>query len=138
MTFDGGQVMRVTDGGGDFAVEAPGGDFLVYQQPRTGATVCDLWVKSLRERGRAQKIASALPGAFTVTTDGVYFLRWEESDRTTESLVQFYDFREEVFRKVRTVEGRMEDITVSPDGQTFLFAKVERMRTDLMLVDGFK
>ena len=137
MNGDGRDAKQMTTSGGDFAVESPDAKWLIYQKPRAGTVASDIW-QMPATGGKERRLPVNAPlGAFAVAPGGIYFVPWEGYDNRLTQL-SFYDFATRRTRVVMTIEGRVEDLVVAPRGPTFLFTRLEREQSDLMLANGFR
>jgi Tol biopolymer transport system component len=129
---DGGSAVRVTNRGGRVPFEA--GQFLWYSKqagqgvslwkvPRTGGTeVCVL-----------ERLAN--PSTYAVTSDGVYFIR---RDQTEGFSLQYLDFNTNQMTPLGAVEGTpVHGLAISSDLHWMLYNRLDRRDSDLMLVENF-
>lgn len=70
--------------------------------------------------------------SFTVTKLGIYFHPGDDLS------IQFFSFATGQKRKIVDVGERFTNINVSPDEKWLLYAKLERIGADLMLVEDFR
>ena len=75
--------------------------------------------------------------AFTVTRDGIYFIRPGQKDRPNE--LRLLDPSTLTSRVLSLLDrSRGEGLTVSPDGKTILYSRWKESNADLMLVENFR
>jgi Tol biopolymer transport system component/DNA-binding winged helix-turn-helix (wHTH) protein len=128
----GGEAVQVTrTGGGGAAFESADGKYLYYGSERGGTNAI---FRVLVGGGEEKQVAPGLANwaGFGVTGKGVYFL----SDAKT---LQLLDEKTGLIRTVARLEGHTADlgITVSVDDAYLVFAQLDSIRADLMLVEGF-
>ena len=80
------------------------------------------------------------PASMQPTRKGVYYTEFEQSSNSL--VVSFYDYSTKkssiVFRLRNTGWRSSGSYSVSPDGKSILYARVDQSQTNLMLVDNFK
>lgn len=146
---DGGQEVQVTTDGGGYNRESPDGRTLFYAI--IGASLPSLWRMPTAGGPAAEVIPQlAAYGNFAVAREGIYF------EPPSPGLVRAHDvflapFGERgagieflnfatgkttpVIRLPRSLGTGMD---ISPDGRALLFAQIESISEDLMLVEGFQ
>ena len=80
------------------------------------------------------------PTTLQPTKKGIYFTEFERRQRGMA--VSFYDFAAKkssvVFRLKDANWGRGGSYSISPDGKSILYARVDQSQTNLILIDNFK
>ena len=80
------------------------------------------------------------PASMQPTRKGVYYTEFEQS--SNRLVVSFYDYSTKknsvVFRLRNTGWRSSGSYSVSPDGRSILYARVDQSQTNLMLVDNFR
>ena len=126
----GGQAVQVTRSGGATALESPDGKYIYYMKEPTPPGLFRMPVEGGEEK-------QVLPGIvywadFGVTAKGVYFM----PDRRT---IQLLDTATGKVSTLATLDKPMgAGICVSPDDAYVVWAQVDRISRDLMLVEGFR
>src|SRR5262249_14928681 len=116
------------------AFESTDGKFVYYTKSEEGTE--GLWRMPVGGGEEAQVLDRVIAlRCFTVTDLGIYFLTKSNSD----FLLQFFNF---ATRKTETIakleRPSMGSLTVSPDGKTILYAQLDQLGSDLMLVENFR
>jgi serine/threonine protein kinase len=129
----GGEAVQVTHNIGYVAFESPDGAYVYYTQ--TPATPSALW-RLPASGGQPMKVLDGvIQRAFTVLEKGIYYIDQPAGD----ARLQFYDFGA---RRSTTVARNLGDVgqglTVSPDGRTILYLRIDSPVNDLMLVENFR
>ncbi len=141
-----GQIWKATDSGGNpepvtkqmgsaQPVESADGKFIYYRMRRT------IWRVPVGGGEEEEAIVPDHDLLWTTlqpTRQGVYYLEWERSSRST--VVSFYDFSSRknsiVFRMKGA--GPAGTYSISPDGRRILYSKVDQSETNLVQVDNFR
>jgi len=133
MPAAGGDAVQVTHAPGFVAGESPDGAYLYYVG--TSVAGSPLWRLPV-SGGRPEKLLEGVVWwSADVLERGIYYL-----DRpTTEARLQFFDL---TTRRSTTLARDLGEwtgsLTVSPDGRTILFSRVDSSVNDLMLVENFR
>jgi Tol biopolymer transport system component len=132
---NGGNAVRITNNGGYVAFESKDGKSLYYTKTLNVATLFKVPV----EGGRETKVIDAVQGAsFAVAEKGIYFI--PPADISGRSSIQFFAFSTGRTQQVAVLENPtgITSLSVSPDGRSFLYTRVDQEDSDLMLVDNFR
>ena len=136
MPAEGGEATRVSGGEALNVRESLDGKFLYYYRWAhypNGA----IWRVST-SGGEESLVVSEVGGrAFEVVAEGIYFI----AERGPDGLhsIRFFDFAtEETTVVLAGVERPAVGLTVSPDGESILFARNDAFNDDIMLVENFR
>jgi Tol biopolymer transport system component len=133
MPASGGEATQVTHNAGYVASESPDGSHLYYTQT-TGAPSA-LWRLSTSGGQPFKVLEGVASRAFVVLEQGIYYLERP----IHQSRLQFFNF---ATGRSTTVAHELGDtynyLTVSPDGRTILYTRVDSSVDDLMLVENFR
>ena len=129
----GGEPVQVTHNTGFAAFESPDGAYLYYTQTR--GEPGPLWRLPASGGQPVKVLEGVVQLAFTVSDKGIYYI-----DRPAgETRLQFYNL---ATGRSTTVARNLGDVsqglTVSPDGRTILYSRMESPVSDLMLVEDFR
>lgn len=137
----GRQIWRMRPDGSQAALLSPAGIELLHEAPDGKHFYCyhceqnGIWRMS--PNGEMECVVDGDRMANWVTwhinDDGIYFLQRTRGD-TALALTPFGDGAPVILKRFRDFFGY--DLTVSPDGDTFLFDRAERAACDLILVAG--
>ncbi len=133
-----GTLEQVTTHGGFAAAESPDGTRLYYVKK----TEPGLWrrpLDGLGGGGTETKVVAGLEpydwGNWAVTGEGIYFI-----ERAQQPVLRYQPFGSD--RAVRIAElddlPRHPSLAAAPGGAWFLFTKVDRSESDIMLVENFR
>ena len=137
----GGEAAQVTRNGGAVAFESVDGKFVYYtkeNRPTTG-----LWKISVEGGEESQVLESVDLRNFALVEQGIYFIPAPNPDDPDGGYsIQFFDF---ALGKVKTVarlptprDQMWGGLAVSPDERTILYAQIDDVGSDLMLIEGFR
>ena len=131
----GGPAVQVSPGLGMMAIESPDGVYIYYTESPTSNSPAPLWRVPVKG-GAAVKIAEGVNSTgFDVLDSGVYYIERLPG----EARLQYFDF---ATRKATTVARDLGNVdfglSVSPDGRTILFSRVDSSVNDLMIVENFR
>jgi hypothetical protein len=131
MPSSGGSETQVTKNGSFAAFESVDGRTIYY------ANISGLWAIPA-DGGREVRISESIYGDnFAPTAHGIYFIE-RSGDSATALTLKFLDYRTRVIRPVTTVIGPVGDeMSVSPDERWLLYGKMDRIGTELMLIENF-
>lgn len=134
MPAQGGQAAQVTKQGGFAAHESTDGTFLYYIKAATGP----IW-RMPAEGGEETRILDRKIAwsHWRVVEKGIYFLDWS----ATPPEIDFFDFVTHHVKQIATVDkakGIWGGFSVSPDDRWMLFARVDQMDREIMLVENFR
>jgi Tol biopolymer transport system component len=131
----GGSEERVTHGGGSFAYESPDGKTLFFTRALANGP---LWALPLAG-GPERKVLECVPDrGFTVGPGGVYHLGCTADPQPRAVSLYLLDpaiGRDQLLGKL---EKPGLGLTVSPDGKTILYTKVDNRGSDLMMIENFR
>ena len=129
----GGEAIQVTHNTGFAAFESPDGAYVYYTQ--TAGAPSALW-RIPASGGQPVKVLEGVVQLdFTVFDRGIYYI----DQPADEARLQFYSL---ATGRSTTVARNLGDIgqglTVSPDGRTILYPRMDSPVNDLMLVENFR
>ncbi len=135
----GGSARQMTTRGGFAAFEAPGGRHLYYVKKHTPG----IWRRSLiaGEGAAEERVVEALEpydwGNWAVTETGLYFIR---RDLGARPLLSFYHFKSGRTWRVAFLDDvpRHPSLAVAPGAAWFLYTRIDRSESDIMLVENFR
>ncbi|MHC4507979.1 MAG: protein kinase domain-containing protein [Planctomycetota bacterium] len=137
MPAEGGQAVQLTKQGGFFALESPDRQF-VYYAKGLGPNPA-LWrvpVDGGEEAPVHNLVKPANWGQWAVVDKGVYFVNATEPSRPA---IEFFDFTTSQVRPIATLEKpTIVGLAVSRDGRWILYTQIDRVDSDIMLVENFR
>jgi Tol biopolymer transport system component/predicted Ser/Thr protein kinase len=129
----GGEAIQVTHNTGFAAFESPDGAYVYYTQTRgePGA----LWRLPASGGQPVKVLEGVVQLAFTVSDKGIYYI----DQPAGETRLQFYNLATGGSTTLaRNLGDVSQGLTVSPDGRTILYSRMESPVSDLMLVENFR
>ncbi|SPE26739.1 putative Serine/threonine protein kinase [Candidatus Sulfopaludibacter sp. SbA3] len=128
----GGEPVQVTHNVGYVGFESPDGASLYYTQT---PDVSALWRLPTSGGQPVKIVEGVIQRAFAVHEKGIYYI----DQPSVETRLQFYDFATGRSTTVARNLGDVElGLTVSPDGRTILYTRLDSSVNDLMLVENFR
>jgi serine/threonine protein kinase len=130
-----GEAVQVTKKGGVEGLESPDGRYVYYGNRRRNS---GLW-RVPAQGGEEIEVLPALDdiNSFAVLERGIYFIPPRNADGTHS--IQFLEFATGKTLPVTTIDKMLPGrLAVSPDGRFLLFARLDQMGRDLMLVENFR
>jgi Tol biopolymer transport system component len=133
---EGGEAVQVTRKGGTTGFESSNGNILYYAKGRYATSIWKVPVSG----GEETQVLESLENCtlFAVLDSGIYFVRTPPAGITSSS-IQFFSFGTGKTTPISTAERpAFSGFTVSPDGRWILNAQIDRVATELMLVENFR
>jgi dipeptidyl aminopeptidase/acylaminoacyl peptidase len=129
----GSAAVQLTPTSGAVSFESTDGEYLYYAEMFERPT--PIWRVPVAGGVPVKILEGVVAVAFAVIDPGIYYV-----DRpASETRLQFYDFATRSARTVASNLGTLgAGLTVSPDGRTILYARIDSSVNDLMLVENFK
>jgi dipeptidyl aminopeptidase/acylaminoacyl peptidase len=133
---EGGKAVQVTQQGGREAFESFDGD-LVYYTKSFG--IPGIWKVPVTGGDETRVLDEALQGFWALLDNGIYFVNPRATPRPT---IDFFNFATGRTSQVAAIERELQltspSLTVSPDGRWLLYAEVDNLENDIMLVENFR
>jgi len=132
----GGQAVQVTKEGGFAAFESPDGKFLYYIKAFAGP----IWRMPVEGGEETRILDQNIQWSYwRVLENNICFLDWD----ATPPEIKLFDFDTRQIKRIATVEREKGfpgggGFAVSPDGQSVLFARIDQIDSDIMLVENFR
>jgi Tol biopolymer transport system component len=133
---EGGPAVQVTKNGGREAFESPDGK-VVYYSKQQG--VSGIWRVPVEGGEEIQVFDQGEQGHWALQDQGICFLT-----RTPDPTIKLFSFRSRrveqlaaLPKEARTSVGRPA-LAVSPDGRWILYVQVDRVESDIVLVENFR
>ena len=135
---EGGPAVQVTQNGGFAAFESPDGQF-VYYAKFTEPGIWRVPVEGGEETLVLDLLQPGLWGYWAVVEEGIYFLNVKAKPRPA---IEFYRFATRQVTRVTVPEKDPQygspGLALSPDGSWILYMQIDRVESDIMLVENFR
>ncbi len=129
-----GVAVQVTRDGGRVPRESLDGKHVYYVKPQPDPS--GLWRVPV-DGGREAQILDSVSRNFALTPDGIYYLRGP--DRDGIHFIEHHEFASGASKRIASLAGPPDvGFTVSPDGQSIVYAQYDHFDADLMLVENFR
>jgi dipeptidyl aminopeptidase/acylaminoacyl peptidase len=137
---DGGEAVPVTRLGGREAFESPDGKFLYYAKEQS---VSGIWRVPVEGGEETKVLDQGAQGGFAVTDDGLRFVNLGDPDSCAVESSSFVTGRvSRITTLPKELATRLSTnvpyFSVSRDGRWILLTTVDRIDSDLMLVENFR
>ena len=127
----GGEAVQVTKNGGSGPSQLTDGNYVYYKKDASA------WKMSVSGGQEDQVLPSVYEDSFYVVKDGIYFIPEPGTDKKYS--IQFLSFATGNKRSVTPISRPpFSGFSVSPDGQSLLYAQLDEQGSDLMLVENFR
>jgi len=138
VSAEGGAAVQVTRQGGRLAFESPDGKYVYYVKSVPNSGIWRMPVEGGEERRILDSFNSEFFGDWAVVDDGIYFINVDAEDGVA---MDFFDLASRKVRQVAAL-GKLHigrpSIAVSPDHRQILYAQVDHIGEDIMLVENFR
>ena len=125
---------QVVAAGGGRAMESPDGNLFYFARSVTNSS---LWRVPVEGGKESQVIESLFMEQYEVVEDGIYFI--PELTPGAGSSIQFLRFATGAVEHVLNFKGYASGgLSVSPDGRSILYSRVDQSEADIMLVENFR
>jgi Tol biopolymer transport system component len=133
---EGGEAAQVTRNGGEEAFESPDGQYVYY----TKHNVSGIWRMPTAGGEEIRIFDGGQMGYWAILKDGICFLNREAAPQPA---IEFFNFAtRRVIRLIRLEKskatGGASVLDVSQDGQWIIYWQVDRLDSDIMLVENFR
>ena len=132
MSSRGGPQVQVTQNGGGAAQESPDGSEIYYRSGvgQTGP----LWMMPIHGGKETKVLESVYQRNYAVTPLGIYYI----DGGGKAANIRYFSFATRRDTKLTSLFARCPGFAVSPDRRWLLFAQVDVMASDLMLVENLR
>ena len=129
---EGGEAVQITRGGARVGYESADGKWLYYVKAN------QLW-RAPAEGGEGALIAQDIHShKWRLTKDGVYYTPAAVLPDEGANQIWYLDFAKGTSRLVIELDAAVAVASIAPDGRSLLFMKMERVESDLMLIEDFE
>ena len=136
MPAEGGEVIQVTQNGGLDAFESLDGTSVYYA--KWDERAASLWKVPVGGGQEVQLLNPIRAASFALTKKGIYFCGLREG--SVGSTIQFFEFATGNTRQIAVTDKpvAVTGFSASLDGRWILYAQIDQLSSDLMLVENFK
>ncbi len=131
MPVEGGTAGRLTTQGGSEAFESPDGKFVYYSRREGG-----IWRVPVEGGEEVLILDKVMGGDWAVTDKGIYFISRQASSRAT---IAFFNL---TMRRVTPIAPIAKEsaggLAVSRDGRWIVYAQVDQVDSDIMMMEPFR
>jgi YD repeat-containing protein len=139
VTVEGGQATQVTKQGGFEGFESTDGKLLYYAKGRLAPGIWQTSVTGGAETLLLDHNKAGYWRFWVVTPKGIYFATANEPARP---LIEFFNFATHKVMTIGVLDKPLSPtdpgLTVAPNGRSLLFAQIDHVSSDLMLVENFR
>ena len=137
MPAEGGQETQITQKGGFVAFESFDGKYLYYAQKNINSEILRVPLIGGEEQSVDKNLKGLLWCMWKLTDRGIYFIK---PDSSQKGHIYFYSLSTRQTIQIATTEKTIyaySGIDVSPDGGSLLYTQVDRIESDIMLIENF-
>jgi len=131
----GGPASQITQRGGREAFESVDGKFVYYNRGFGSPGISKIPVEGGEE---VRVLDEAVQGFWGLVEKGIYFVN---PKATPHPAIEFFDFASGRTSQVAAIEKELQlvypSFAVSPDNRWILYAQVDTLESDIMLLEGF-
>jgi Tol biopolymer transport system component len=134
---DGGQEIQVTKYGGFVAFESYDGKYLYYAEKNNNSDILRVPLIGGEEQLVDKHLSGLLWCMWKLTERGIYFIK---PDTIQKGRIYFYSFSTQQTNQVAITEKPIyyySGMEVSPDERFLLYTQVDRIESDIMLIQNF-
>jgi Tol biopolymer transport system component len=134
---DGGSEIQVTKKGGFVAFESYDGKYIYYAENNSNRDILRIPLAGGEEQLVDKHLSDLLWCMWKLTDRGIYFIK---PDTSQKGRIYFYSFSTQQTNQIAITEKPIYDysgIEVSPDGRSLLYTQVDRIESDIMLIQNF-
>jgi len=135
---EGGQEIQVTRKGGFAAFESSDGTYLYYAEKNSNSEILRMPINGGEEQLVDKHLSGLLWCMWKLTDQGIYFIK---PDSSQKGQIGFYSFSTQQIHRIATTEKPINPysgIDVSPDGRSLLYSQIDRIESDIMLIQNFR
>jgi Tol biopolymer transport system component len=134
---DGGQEIQVTKKCGFVGFESNDGKYLYYAEKNNNSDIMRLPLAGGEEELVDKHLSGLLWCMWKLTERGIYYMK---PDTIQKGRIYFYSFNTKQTNQIAITEKSIYDYSgmeVSPDGHSLLYNQVDRIESDIMLIQNF-